>query len=301
MLPEDAIAPLSLDAGAERPALSLYLNVGAKDFALRGRHTKLERVRVAANLRHAEHDALNAAFEGGRADGPLGLAFEEELHTLVAARAGARGAPRQAERQHRQPRLPVPRRAGQGGDRGAQARRAARQAGRRTDDPRQHHLGRAARRERRRRHLPRAVLGQGAHERAPRNARGPGRGDLRLVHFAAAPLRRSAQPVAAGRRHCAASARRSRAIPRRCSRRCAPSRSSPRATTSTSARWSSTGACAGWSRSAKRCTEALEADAVVLRENLVRFDDAAAGGARALAAGARRRAAACGWRSSRPT
>lgn len=82
MLPEDAIEPLSLDAGAERPAVSLYLNVGAKDFALRGRHTRLERVRVAANLRHAEHDALNAAFEGGRKEGSLGLAFEEELHTL---------------------------------------------------------------------------------------------------------------------------------------------------------------------------------------------------------------------------
>jgi exoribonuclease-2 len=82
MLPEDAIAPLSLDAGMERPAMSLYLNVGAKDFALRGYHTKLERVRVAANLRHAEHDALNAAFEGGRKEGALGLAFEEELHTL---------------------------------------------------------------------------------------------------------------------------------------------------------------------------------------------------------------------------
>jgi exoribonuclease-2 len=82
MLPEDAIAPLSLDAGEERPAVSLYLNVGAKDFALRGHHTKLEHVRVAANLRHAEHDALNAAFEGGRKEGALGLAFEEELHTL---------------------------------------------------------------------------------------------------------------------------------------------------------------------------------------------------------------------------
>jgi len=82
MLPEDAIEPLSLDAGEVRPAMSLYLNVGAKDFALRGHHTKLERVRVAANLRHAQHDALNAAFEGGRKEGPLGLDFEEELHTL---------------------------------------------------------------------------------------------------------------------------------------------------------------------------------------------------------------------------
>jgi len=83
MLPEDAVERLSLDAGHERPAVSLYLNVGAKDFALRGRHTKLERVKVAANLRHAGYDALNAVFEaGGVNPGRLGLAFEEELHTL---------------------------------------------------------------------------------------------------------------------------------------------------------------------------------------------------------------------------
>jgi len=96
MLPGDAIAPLSLDEGSERAALSLYLNVAAKDFALRGRHTRLERIKVAANLRHAEHDALNAAFEGGRRDGALGLPFEEELHTLwqlaLALEAG-RGKP----------------------------------------------------------------------------------------------------------------------------------------------------------------------------------------------------------------
>jgi exoribonuclease-2 len=82
-LPDDAVAHLSLDAGHERPAVSLYLNVGAQDFSLRGRHTKLERVKVAANLRHAEHDALNGAFEaGGAVPERLGLAFEEELHTL---------------------------------------------------------------------------------------------------------------------------------------------------------------------------------------------------------------------------
>lgn len=82
MLPEDAIMPLSLDEGTVRPVVSLYLSVGAKDFALRGRHTRLERIRIAANLRHAGHDALNAAFEGGRTSGALGLAFEEELHAL---------------------------------------------------------------------------------------------------------------------------------------------------------------------------------------------------------------------------
>jgi exoribonuclease-2 len=79
MLPEDAIDCLSLDEGEERPVVSLYLVVGAKDYALRGRHTKLERVRIAANLRHADHDALNAAFEQG---GRVGLPLEEELLTL---------------------------------------------------------------------------------------------------------------------------------------------------------------------------------------------------------------------------
>jgi exoribonuclease-2 len=82
MLPADTIAALSLDESTQRPALSLYLNVGAQDFALRGHHTKLERVRVAANLRHAQLDALNAAFESGRPQGALHLPFEEELHTL---------------------------------------------------------------------------------------------------------------------------------------------------------------------------------------------------------------------------
>ena len=79
MLPDDVIDCLSLDQGKERPVLSLYLVVGASDFALRGRHTKIERIRIAANLRHAEHDALNAAFEKGQ---PIGLPLEQELHTL---------------------------------------------------------------------------------------------------------------------------------------------------------------------------------------------------------------------------
>ena len=83
MLPEDAVERLSLDEGRERPVLSLYLNVAAKDFALRGRHTKLERIKVAANLRHDTHEALNAAFEAGGADtARLGLPFEAELHSL---------------------------------------------------------------------------------------------------------------------------------------------------------------------------------------------------------------------------
>lgn len=83
MLPPGAIASFSLDEGSERPALSLYLNVSAADFKVLGRHTKVERVRVAANLRHAHHDALNEAFLKGREGAAAsGLAFAEELHFL---------------------------------------------------------------------------------------------------------------------------------------------------------------------------------------------------------------------------
>ena len=79
MLPEDVIARYSLDAGAERAAVSLYVNVSAADLAVRGRHSRLERVRVAANLRHGALAALDAAFEAGT---QAGLPHEAELRTL---------------------------------------------------------------------------------------------------------------------------------------------------------------------------------------------------------------------------
>jgi len=79
MLPPDAIERFSLDAGGERPAVSLYLNVAAKDLSVRGRHSRLERVRIAANLRHSDYEAINQAFESG---GTTGLAYEDALRTL---------------------------------------------------------------------------------------------------------------------------------------------------------------------------------------------------------------------------
>jgi exoribonuclease-2 len=93
MLPEDVIERLSLDHGNQQPAVSLYLNVGARDLALRGRHSRLERVRIAANLRHARYDALNDAFPAG---GGAGLPYEEELRVLwqvALALERARGKP----------------------------------------------------------------------------------------------------------------------------------------------------------------------------------------------------------------
>lgn len=78
MLPDDVIERFSLDHGGERPAVSLYLDV-TEEGALLARHTRLERVPIVANLRHAQYDALNGVFEtGGRA----GLPYEEELRSL---------------------------------------------------------------------------------------------------------------------------------------------------------------------------------------------------------------------------
>ena len=78
MLPEDVIQLYSLDHGGERPAVSLYFDVAA-DGSIGARHTRLERVAVVANLRHAEYDVLNELFER---DGNAGLRFEEELRIL---------------------------------------------------------------------------------------------------------------------------------------------------------------------------------------------------------------------------
>jgi exoribonuclease-2 len=77
MLPDDVIQRHSLDQGGERVAVSLYVDV--KDGALQGRHTRLERVPVVANLRHAQYDVLNEKFEAGA---NAGLPYEDELRAL---------------------------------------------------------------------------------------------------------------------------------------------------------------------------------------------------------------------------
>ena len=93
MLPEDVIERLSLDHGGEQVAVSLYFHVAEADGTLRGRHSRLERVPIAANLRHAQYDALNAAFEAGA---EVGLPFEGELRSLwrlATALEAKRGRP----------------------------------------------------------------------------------------------------------------------------------------------------------------------------------------------------------------
>ncbi|MGI9046794.1 MAG: ribonuclease catalytic domain-containing protein [Burkholderiales bacterium] len=58
MLPEHVVQPFSLTAGEVRPVLSLYLNVAA-DYSVLTSESRLEKVNIAANLRH---DSLEALF-----------------------------------------------------------------------------------------------------------------------------------------------------------------------------------------------------------------------------------------------
>jgi len=79
MLPEDVVETFSLDHGSQQPAISLYLTVSPGELTVRGHQSRIERVAIAANLRHASYDRLNEAFERGDT---AGLPFEDELREL---------------------------------------------------------------------------------------------------------------------------------------------------------------------------------------------------------------------------
>ena len=78
MLPDDVVACFSLDHGAAQPAVSLYFDVSPEGLP-KAVHSRLERIAIAANLRHAQYESLNQAFEEGRS---TGLAYEDELRAL---------------------------------------------------------------------------------------------------------------------------------------------------------------------------------------------------------------------------
>ncbi|HZE59558.1 MAG TPA: RNB domain-containing ribonuclease [Burkholderiales bacterium] len=78
MLPDDVVGRFSLDRGAAQPAVSLYFDVG-EDGLPGARHSRVERVPIAANLRHAQYDVLNEAFEAGKG---TSLPYEDELREL---------------------------------------------------------------------------------------------------------------------------------------------------------------------------------------------------------------------------
>ena len=78
MLPQDVVGRFSLDHGAAQPAVSLYFDVSPEGLPV-ATHSRVDRVHIAANLRHAQYDVLNQAFE---ADQRAGLEYEDELREL---------------------------------------------------------------------------------------------------------------------------------------------------------------------------------------------------------------------------
>lgn len=78
MLPQDVVGRFSLDHGAAQPAVSLYFDVSPEGLPV-STHSRVERVSIAANLRHAQYDVLNEAFETGKT---AGLEYEDELREL---------------------------------------------------------------------------------------------------------------------------------------------------------------------------------------------------------------------------
>jgi exoribonuclease-2 len=78
MLPEAAITPFSLTEGQWRPALSLYLDV-ADDLAIINRHSKVEMIKMADNLRH---DLLEPHFNENTLETSSGHPYWERLSLL---------------------------------------------------------------------------------------------------------------------------------------------------------------------------------------------------------------------------
>lgn len=98
MLPDAWVAAYSLDEGREVPVLSLYALVSEADHALLATETRVERVKIAANLRHDRLDDVitDEAIERGEFDAP----FAAELawlwrwaRSLMHAREQVRGRP----------------------------------------------------------------------------------------------------------------------------------------------------------------------------------------------------------------
>jgi exoribonuclease II len=93
MLPDAAVEAATLAAGRTMPAASLYLDVDAASLEVRATESRLERVRVADNLRLAELDQrLNEdSVAAGRVEGPHGddLLFLWKLAKFFKAARGA--------------------------------------------------------------------------------------------------------------------------------------------------------------------------------------------------------------------
>ncbi|MGY4827861.1 ribonuclease catalytic domain-containing protein [Sphaerotilaceae bacterium SBD11-9] len=99
MLPDDVVQAYTLLEGRDCPAVSLYVSFDEATLAVKSSETRLERVPIAANLRHDQLDAvITEASLTGDAPAPYGfapeLAFAFRLaRHLKAAREVVRGKP----------------------------------------------------------------------------------------------------------------------------------------------------------------------------------------------------------------
>lgn len=99
MLPDEVVQTYTLLEGRECPAVSLYVTFDEATLAVKGSETKLERVPIAANLRHDQLDSvITEASLTGAAPASYGfateLAFSFRLaRHLKAAREVVRGKP----------------------------------------------------------------------------------------------------------------------------------------------------------------------------------------------------------------
>ena len=99
MLPDEVVQAYTLIAGRDCPAVSLYVTMIEDTFEIKSSETRLERVPIAANLRHDQLDSVitEAALKG---EAPADYAFAPELalafrlaRHLKAQREVARGKP----------------------------------------------------------------------------------------------------------------------------------------------------------------------------------------------------------------
>jgi exoribonuclease-2 len=98
MLPEAAIRPYSLDEGTERAVLSLYCDLDDTATQVVARQTCVERIRVVANLRHDQLDAVvtEASLEDPQSQFPMADALRalwKLMQALSAGRDKVRGKP----------------------------------------------------------------------------------------------------------------------------------------------------------------------------------------------------------------
>lgn len=80
MLPDAVIGAFTLAQGADRPAISLYVQIDAKTMAIRQTYSRIEAVPVKANLRHHEVESLNDSLPTGSV--APNVPFAGELQTL---------------------------------------------------------------------------------------------------------------------------------------------------------------------------------------------------------------------------